>query len=472
MTTRTADLVVAAPAGPRERFGWAPLLVVLTGTFMTFLDFFIVNVALPSIQGRLHAGPAAIQLVVAGFGLAFAVGMISGGRLGDLYGRRRMFTVGLALFTVTSAACGLAPTAGFLDVARVLQGGAAAMMTPQVLAILGTIYTGPRRAKAFAAYGMTMGIAGVSGQLIGGALIALNPAGAGWRSIFLINVPVGITALALVRRILPESRGERARVDFVGTALITAALTGIVLPLVEGRQQGWPAWTVLCLAAAPVLLAVFVAHQRARAAGGRAPLVRLALFRDRAFGVGTLTGIAFGAVPASFFFVLALYLQDGRGLSPLVSGVVFSAVGVGFFAAMLAAEPMTRRMGRQILAVGAAVVAAGCLLAAWAARAGTALELAPGLVTVGFGIGMVLVPLTATALARIAAEHAGAASGVLTTGQQVGGALGVAVIGVVFFGAAGGGVAHAFAVSLVVLAVLTVATAALVQLLPRPGSAS
>jgi EmrB/QacA subfamily drug resistance transporter len=472
MTTRTADLVVAAPAGPRERFGWAPLLVVLTGTFMTFLDFFIVNVALPSIQGRLHAGPAAIQLVVAGFGLAFAVGMISGGRLGDLYGRRRMFTVGLALFTVTSAACGLAPTAGFLDVARVLQGGAAAMMTPQVLAILGTIYTGPRRAKAFAAYGMTMGIAGVGGQLIGGALIALNPAGAGWRSIFLINVPVGITALALVRRILPESRGERARVDLVGTALITAALTGIVLPLVEGRQQGWPAWTVLCLAAAPVLLAVFVAHQRARAAGGRAPLVRLALFRDRAFGVGTLTGIAFGAVPASFFFVLALYLQDGRGLSPLVSGVVFSAVGVGFFAAMLTAERMTRRMGRQILAVGAAVVAAGCLLAAWAARAGTALELAPGLVTVGFGIGMVLVPLTATALARIAGEHAGAASGVLTTGQQVGGALGVAVIGVVFFGAVGGGIAHAFAVSLVVLAVLTVATAALVQLLPRPGSAS
>jgi EmrB/QacA subfamily drug resistance transporter len=472
MTTRTADLAVAAPAGPRERFGWAPLLVVLTGTFMTFLDFFIVNVALPSIQGRLHAGPAAIQLVVAGFGLALAVGMISGGRLGDLYGRRRMFTVGLALFTVTSAACGLAPTAGFLDVARVLQGGAAAMMTPQVLAILGTIYTGPRRAKAFAAYGMTMGIAGVGGQLIGGALIALNPAGAGWRSIFLINVPVGITALALVRRILPESRGERARVDLVGTALITAALTGIVLPLVEGRQQGWPAWTVLCLAAAPVLLAVFVAHQRARAAGGRAPLVRLALFRDRAFGVGTLTGIAFGAVPASFFFVLALYLQDGRGLSPLVSGVVFSAVGAGFFAAMLTAERMTRRMGRQILAVGAAVVAAGCLLAAWAARAGTALELAPGLVTVGFGIGMVLVPLTATALARIAAEHAGAASGVLTTGQQVGGALGVAVIGVVFFGAVGGGIAHAFAVSLVVLAVLTVATAALVQLLPRPGSAS
>jgi MFS family permease len=165
MTTRTVTSAVAEPAGPRERFGWAPLLVLLTGTFMTFLDFFIVNVALPSIQHDLHGGPAAVQLVVAGFGLTFAVGLISGGRLGDLYGRRRAFTVGLALFTLASAACGLAPTAGFLIAARVLQGGAAALMTPQVLATLGTVYTGERRARAFAAYGMTMGLAAVLGQL-------------------------------------------------------------------------------------------------------------------------------------------------------------------------------------------------------------------------------------------------------------------------------------------------------------------
>ena len=470
MATLTADRAVAAPAGPHERSGWAPLLVVLAGTFMTYLDFFIVNVALPSIQGRLRAGPAAIQLVVGGFGLAFAVGMISGGRLGDLYGRRRMFTLGLALFTLTSAACGLAPTAGFLDVARVAQGGAAAMMTPQVLAILGTLYTGPWRARAFAAYGMTMGIAAVSGQLIGGSLIALNPAGAGWRSIFLINVPVGVTALALVRRLLPESRGQRAPVDLAGTVLITAALTAIVLPLVQGRQQGWPLWTVLCLAAAPLLLAAFAAHQRARAARGRAPLIRLTLFRDRTFTVGTVTGIAFGGVPASFFFILALYLQDGRRLSPLSSGVVFIFAGLGFFAAMLTTERMTRRLGRQILAAGAGAVAAGCLLTAAAARAATSLGLAPGLVTVGFGIGMVLVPLTATALARIAPEHAGAASGVLTTGLQVGGALGIAVVGVVFFGALGGGIPHAFTVSLITLAALTAATAALVQLLPSPSA--
>ena len=471
MTTRTVTSAVAGPAGPRERFGWAPLLVLLTGTFMTFLDFFIVNVGLPSIQHDLHGGPAAVQLVVAGFGLAFAVGLISGGRLGDLYGRRRTFTVGLALFTLASAACGLAPAAGFLIAARVLQGGAAALMTPQVLAILGTVYTGERRTRAFAAYGMTMGLAAVLGQLIGGSLIALNIADSGWRSIFLINVPVGVAALALVRRQVPESAGQQASLDLVGTALITVGLTAVVLPLVEGRQQGWPAWTWLSLAAAPVLLAAFVAHQRARDLRGGSPLVRLALFRDRTFAVGTLSGLAFGGVPAAFFFVLALYLQDGRGLSPLISGLVFGAAGLGYFAAMLTAERIAARLGRQILAAGAAVMAAACLLLALTAHASTSLALLPGLAVAGFGIGMVLVPLTATALANLAAEHAGAASGVLATGMQVGGALMIAVIGVVFFGALGhGAFAHAFASSLVALAALTAVTAALVQLLPRPAA--
>ncbi len=245
----------------------------------------------------------------------------------------------------------------------------------------------------------------------------------------------------------------------------------MVLPLVEGRQQGWPAWTWRSLAAAPVLLAAFVAHQRDRGLRGRAPLVRLALLRDRTFAVGTLSGLAFGGVPAAFFFVLALYLQEGRGLSPLMSGLVFGAAGAGYFAAMLTAERIAARLGRQILAAGAGMMAAACLLLALTAHASTALMLLPGLAIAGFGIGMVLVPLTATALANMAAKHAGAASGVLATGMQVGGALMIAVIGVVFFGALGhGAFAHAFACSLVVLAALTAVTAALVQLLPRPAA--
>jgi EmrB/QacA subfamily drug resistance transporter len=448
---------------------WGPMVVVLAGTFMTFLDFFIVNVALPSIHTELHAGADAVQLVVAGYGLAFAVGMISGGRLGDLYGRRRMFSLGLLLFTLTSAACGLAPTAGTLVAARVAQGAAGALMTPQVLAILGTVYAGAQRAKAFAAYGLAMGIAGVLGQLLGGALIQANIAGSGWRGIFLINVPVGVVALLLSRHV-PESHGHRTRLDITGTALVTTGLVAVVLPLVEGQQHGWPLWTWLSLALSPLLLAGFVGQQLRRRAAGRSPLVDVALFSNRRFSVGSLASLAFSLVPPSFFFVLALYLQQGRGFTPLFSGEVFAAVGVGFFAAMLTAERMTVRLGRQILALGALVVAAGCGSLAVAAGMSSSLALTPGLAIAGFGIGMVLVPLSATVLAGVEPEHAGAASGVLSTAQQVGGALGVATIGVVYYHVVSTGtIEHAFTVSLLVLAGLTVLTAGLVQLLPGQG---
>ncbi|MCW2523728.1 MAG: major facilitator superfamily 1 [Frankiales bacterium] len=466
--TRADDVTAADPS---DSVRWGPLLVVLAGTFMTFLDFFIVNVALPSIHDELGAGPDAVQLVVAGYGLAFAVGMISGGRLGDLYGRRRMFIIGLALFTLTSAACGLAPNAGLLVTARVAQGAAGALMTPQVLAILGTMYTGAHRAKAFAAYGLAMGIAGVLGQLLGGALIQADIGGSGWRGIFLINVPVGLLALLLAGRSIPESHGLRSRLDLTGTALVTTSLVAIVLPLVEGQQHGWPLWTWVSLGAAPLLLAVFLVHQLARRSSGRSPLVDLSLFGNRTFAFGSLASLSFSVVPPAFFFVLALYLQQGRGFTPLFSGVIFAAVGAGFFAAMLTAQQMTARLGRQILALGALTVAGGCAALALVAGTSSSLALTPGLVITGFGIGMVLVPLSDMVLAQVAPEHAGAASGLLSTAQQVGGALGVAVIGVVFYRSLGGGeVVHAFTVSAWVLAGLTGLTAVLVQLLPRPVS--
>jgi MFS family permease len=351
-------------------------------------------------------------------------------------------------------------------------------MTPQVLAIIGVVYAGPRRDRAFAAYGLAMGFAGVLGQLLGGAIIAASVGGSGWRGIFLINVPVGLTALVLARRVIPEFPGHAARastgrtgtgrLDLAGTALATAGLAAVVAPLIEGQQYGWPAWTWASLAAAPVLLGGFVVHQRRRAASGRSPLVDPGLFASRGFSVGSLAALAFGLVPASFFFVLALFLQDGLGLSPLLSGEVFAAVGAGYFAAMMLATGLARRLGRQVLALGAAVVAAGALLLA-AADGGTSwAPLLPGLAVTGFGIGLVLVPLSATVLAGVDPQHAGAAAGVLATAQQVGGAVGVALVGVVFYRSLGAGAfGHAMTVALILLAGLTVATAALVQLLPR-----
>jgi EmrB/QacA subfamily drug resistance transporter len=467
MTTLALD---KPPLSGRQAPTWAPLAVVLAGTFVTFLDFFIVNVALPSIQTDLHAGHAAVSLVVAGYGLTFAAGMISGGRLGDVHGRRRMFALGLALFTITSAACGLAPTAGVLVAARMLQGAAGALLTPQVLAILGTVYDGARRATAFAAYGFAMGIAGVLGQLLGGTLIQADVLGLGWRMIFLINLPVGVAAWAFVGRVVPESLGVPARVDVSGTLLGTAAITALVLPLVEGREHGWPVWTWLSIAAAPVLGIVFVAHQSARAAAGRPALVDLGLFRARSFSVASLTAMTFAVVPPSFFFVLALYLQQGRGYSALFSGAVFVAVGVGYFAAMTVAQPLAQRLGHQVLAAGAVLVGAGCLTLAAAAQGSSSWELTPGLALAGFGIGLVLVPVSAMALAEVRPDHAGAASGILSTAQQVGGALGVAVIGTVFFGPAQ--IEHGFVVSLWLIAALTVATALLAQLLRTPRRAT
>lgn len=449
--------------------GWAPLAVVLAGTFVTFLDFFIVNVALPSMQTDLHASDAAVSLVVAGYGLSFAAGMITGGRLGDLYGRRRLFAVGLALFTLTSVACGVAPTAGLVVAARVLQGAAGALLTPQVLAILGTAYTGTRRGTAFAAYGFAMGIAAVLGQLIGGALIQADIGGLGWRAIFLINLPVGLIALPLTR-LLPESRGPHARVDLVGMLIGSAAVTAFVLPLVQGQRQGWPLWTWLSLALAPVLGGTFVAHQRRRTRLDRAPLVDLSMFQRWTFAIGALTAMTFMLVPAAFFFVLALYLQQGRGFSALFSGVLFAAVGAGYFAALLMATPLAARLGHQVLALGAGFVAVGALLLADTAGAASSLALTPGLALVGLGIGLVLVPLSATVLAGVEEHRVGSASGVLSTAQQIGAALGVAVISVVFFG--GKANAHAFTLSLWVLAALTVGTAALTQLLRRRAVAA
>ena len=472
--------VIASPPSRLARLRasrWAALPVVLAGTFMVVLDFFIVNVAMPAMQADLHAGTGALEWVVAGYGLTFATLLITAGRLGDQFGRRRLFSVGLALFTLASAACGLAWSPAALVAARLVQGVAAALLSPQVLSIIGVAYTGEDRVRALSVYGIVLGLAAVGGQLVGGVLVQADVAGLGWRSCFLINVPVGLAALALAPRLVPESRaGRSSRIDVAGTVLVTAGLTAIILPLVEGRQHGWPLWTWLSLGAAPVLLGAFAVHQRRLGRRGGAPLLDPALFRERAFSAGLLTQLVFWAGQASFFLVLALYLQLGRGLDALQAGLVFTILAAAYLVASIQAPALTARLGRRLPAIGALVLAAGHgLLAASVADVGTTGSvglLAPALLLVGAGMGLVITPLTSTVLASLEPEHAGAASGALSTMQQVGNAIGVAVTGVVFFGALDHGFAHAFELSLVQLAVLCLAVAALTRLLPRPAAAS
>lgn len=487
MSTPSLDHTLPAPrAGllARARASrWAPLPIVLTGTFMVVLDFFIVNVALPSMQARLHASDGAIEWVVAGYSLTSAVLLIAAGRLGDRHGRRRVFAIGLALFTLSSAACGLAANPGMLVGARLVQGGAAALLMPNVLSLIGVLYAGVDRARALAAYGMTMGLAAVSGQLIGGLLVQADIAGAGWRSVFLINIPVGALALALTPRIVPESRAEGCgRVDLTGTLLVTAGLTAIVLPLVEGRTHGWPLWTWLSLASAPLILALFTVQQRAlgrrgpRTPDGARPLISGELFRTRGFTAGLVAQLVFWSGQASFFLVLALYLQQGRGLSALHSGLVFTILAVAYLAASLRAPGLTERHGRRVLAIGALALAAGHGLLALAVgevgTGGSVLALVPGLILVGGGMGLGITPLATLIMSDMKPEHAGATSGVLATAQNVGNAIGVAVIGVLFFGAAAAahGIGGAFQLAEAVLAGVLLAVAGLTRLLAKVGS--
>ena len=478
----------AEDAGQRA-VTWAPLAVILCGTFVYVLDFFIVNVALPSIQRSLAASPAAIEWVVAGYGLTSAAFLVTGGRLGDYYGRRRMFCAGLAAFTVASALCALAPDAGFLVAARLAQGAAAAIMGPNVLSILGTTYAGPARVKAISVYGMVMGVAAVAGQLVGGLLIAANPAGLGWRVIFWVNVPVGIVALALARRIVPESRAVASsstgpgRLDLRGAALFTAALVAIVLPLLDGRAHGWPVWSWASLAAGPALLAVFAAHLRATARRGAQPLLDPAIFASRAFRAGLACQVLFWCQQAASYLLLALYLQQGRGLSPVESGGVFSVLAAGYLATSFRAPALTIRFGRRVIAAGAVTAAAGnaALVIAVLAHAGAGVgstgpvaALFPGLFLLGAGQGLCITPLTTTVLSPADPSRAGSVSGALSTAQQVGNAIGVAVSGVVFYGLLGhgDGYAAAYRWSLTEMGVLLAGVAALTFLLPRARQAT
>ena len=468
---------------------WAPLAVILCGTFVYVLDFFVVNVALPSIQRGLAASPAAIEWIVAGYGLSSAAFLVTGGRLGDHYGRRKMFCAGIAIFTVASALCGAAPDAGFLIAARLAQGIGGAIMAPNVLSILGTTYTGPARVKAISVYGMVMGIAAVGGQLVGGLLISANVAGLGWRVIFWVNVPVGIAALALARRLVPESRTVEpstggsstvgsgttgpGRLDLRGAALLTAALVAILLPLLDGRQQGWPAWSWACLAAGPVLLGVFAVHLRDAARHGGHPLLDPAIFAVRAFRAGVACQLLFYCQQAAGYLLLALYLQEGRGLSPIKAGGVFAVLAAGFMATSLRAPALTIRFGRRVVATGALIAAVGNVLLVLAVLPGglgaPVVALLPGLFLLGAGQGLCLTPLTTTVLSHADATRAGSVSGALATAQQVGNAVGVAISGVIFYGllGAGHGYATAYRWSTAEMGALLICVAALTFMMPR-----
>ncbi|HZR48023.1 MAG TPA: MFS transporter [Streptosporangiaceae bacterium] len=451
---------------------WAPLAVIMCGTFVFILDIFVVNVALPSIQHSLGASPGAIEWVVAGYGLTMAAFLVFGGRLGDRYGRRLWFSAGLALFVASSVLCAVAPDPAFLIAARLAQGLGAALMGPNTLSIMGMTYAGRDRVTAFSVYGIVMAVAATGGQLLGGALVEANIAGLGWRTVFWINVPIGLAALAVIRRLVPESRAaESGRLDLPGAALLTAALVAVVLPLVTGRQESWPAWSWACLAASPVLFGLFAAYLRGMARRGRQPLMDPGIFAVPAFRNGLAVQLLFCAQQVAGFLVLALYLQLGRGLSPLGAGGMFVLLAAGYVVTSFRAPALTMRYGRRVILIGALLCAVGnamLMAAVWHwGTGGPLLALVPGLLLGGAGQGLCITPLTTVVMSQADARTAGSVSGALATSQQVGNAIGIATIGVVFYGFVGRGYAVSFRWSLAEMIGLLIAMAAMVLTLPR-----
>ncbi|EPD59753.1 MFS transporter [Streptomyces sp. HGB0020] len=436
MTETITSRTVRSPAAP-PTLGGLGLFTVLLAAALPLIDFFIVNVALPTIGQDLHASEAVLELVVAGYGLAYAVLLVLGGRLGDLFGRRRFFLGGMAAFGLTSLACGLAPSAWTLVAARVAQGAAAAAMLPQVLATIQSATAGQRRAKAMGLYGATAGLSMVAGQILGGILVAADVWGTGWRSVFLVNVPVVVVGLVLAVRGVPETRSQHPEpVDGPGTVLLTATLLALLAPLTEGRSAGWPLWTWLSLVAFPFVAAAFYAVERRADRQGRTPLVPPSLFALASLRRGLVMIVPFSVGFSGFMFVIAVALQRGAGLGPVPAGLALAPMAVVFFFVSLAGPRLVARYGTRVVTAGALIQGLGVglmALAAWRSWPDLGLlELLPGAALAGAGQALQLPIVFRVVLSEVPPARAGVGSGVMMTTQQSALALGVAALGTLF----------------------------------------
>ncbi|WP_079063405.1 MFS transporter [Peterkaempfera griseoplana] len=429
-----------AALDPKRRLAFA---VVLIAGFMDLVDTTIVNVTVPSIQHDLHADYAQIEWVIAAYVLSFAALLVLSGRLGDIFGRKRVFLIGMAGFTIASLLCGVAVNPAMLIAARFLQGAAAGLMVTQILAILHVVFPPSERGKAVAVFGGVTGSSAVFGLALGGLLVQWDLFGWEWRPIFLVNVPVGIAALIAGAQVIRESRApQRPRLDLLGIPLAIAAVVLLVYPLTEGRRLGWPAWTYGMVAGALVLLALFLAYEKRRFAKVGSALVEFGVFRSRSFSIGLAVWFLFWIAVGGFFFVWTLFLQQGLGWTPMHAGLTAAtfAVGVGIGAGS-APDKLVPKFGRDVLVAGGMVNAIGfvafSVLVAHYGHSLASWQIIPVHIVSGIGFGLIVAPTLDLLLGQVADEQAGNASGLLNTVQQIGMALGVALIGVVFFAQVG-----------------------------------
>ncbi|MGV2129577.1 MFS transporter [Agrobacterium vitis] len=412
---------------------WTALVILLVGAFLPPLDFFIVNVALPSIREDLQASASTMQLIISGYATSYAVMLITGGRMGDLYGRRNVFLSGMAAFAAASAVCGLAWSPSVLIAGRVLQGFAAAIMAPQALASINAIFPDHEKSKALSFYALTFGVASMVGLFLGGALIALDIFGLGWRSIFLINLPVIAIAAPLAFFILRETRSEHpSKLDLGGALLIALALFALIAPLIEGREQGWPVWLLLMLATSPLLFLLFWRHERHLEAAGGDPILAPSLLDVPGLRRGLIAALFFYAL-AAFWLVFSVYEQSGLGRTPFGAGLAILPAAVGFVLGPFASERILRVFGRHSAAVGMGLQSVGLFATAALISSGYAQFLFLALFLIGMGQGIALPNLLKSVVQRVDRRQSGLASGLVNSMLQIGGAFAVAIVGGLFF---------------------------------------
>ena len=445
---------------------WVALVVLLTGTLLPPLDFFIVNVALPAIREDLRAPSDVSQLVVSVYATAYAVTLVLGGRLGDIVGRKRAFLTGMVGFAAASAVCGLAPSSDVLVAGRLLQGMSAAVMAPQSLAFIHALFQASEKNRALSWYGATFGLASVAGQVLGGLLVAASPWNLGWRSVFLVNLPVIAVAIPAALVLLPERKASNPdRLDISGAVLLALGLLALVVPLIEGREHGWPTWSLGALALAPLLLAAFWRYQNARERSGASTLVSPMALSSRGLRRTLLSTLFFYAL-AAFFLTFSVYQQIGLDRSPLAAGIAILPLGFGLLCGALAGPWVARWLHARTAAFGMGLEAAGLAITAMLVAFAKPSWLPIPLFLIGVGQGIAHPALVRLNVDQVEARWAGLAAGVVSAVLQISAALSVALVGGVFFslapdGASATDVADGFSAASTIMAFALAFAAAL-----------
>jgi EmrB/QacA subfamily drug resistance transporter len=423
-----------------HRYRWRALAVTLLVGFMSLLDVTIVNVAVPSMQRGLGASAASIQWVVSGYALTFGLTLVAGGRLGDLVGRRRMFVLGLVAFTLTSAAAGVAPDQHLLVVARLLQGASAGFLTPQNTGLIQQLFSGPERARAFGLFGTTVGLSSAAGPIIGGLILAAFGEHDGWRYVFFVNVPIGLLAMVLALRWLPKAgprQGSvRSQIDATGAVLLGVAVLAVLLPVVEAMGDPSTPWWLVALLS-PVAASVFVRWERRLVRRDGAPLLDVRLFSQApGYASGVVLGTTYFCGFSGIWLVLALYLQDGLGFTPLQSGLTVTPFALGSSVASISAGRLVARLGRRVTVCGLCLVVTGftamAVVVPLTSPSRPALWLLLPLLVAGVGSGATISPNITMTLASVPPRMGGAAGGAVQTGQRIGSAIGAAVLAAAF----------------------------------------